>query len=121
MQTGSFSYWATRSVANGITTISDRKTRFSTISVPSKRSSSLKARWWTIQKRPISAKLSPKARYWRHWSPSASARSPSGTFGTSRVSTSSVMAIAMTPSLKATTRANSSSPSPRDWTIPRGR
>jgi hypothetical protein len=48
MQTGSSSYSATRSVAKGITTISARKTRFSTISVPSKRSSSVKARWWTI-------------------------------------------------------------------------
>ena len=121
MQIGSSSYSATRSVANGITTISARKTRFSTISVAVE---ALEQREGAVVDDPEAADQREAEHEGEVLAPLVAERLGEvavGHVGTSRVSTSSVIAIAMTPSLKATTRANSISPSPRDCTIPRVR
>ena len=83
----------------------------SLISRPSNASTSPKKRWWMTQKRPITAKLIAKAMKSSRSSqivmPEPVARQAG--FRSPRFSTSSVIAIANTPSLKATIRENSTS------------
>ena len=82
---------------------------------PSKALTSVKKRWWMTQKRPITAKLIAKAMMSPSWLEISchSSLLDVTPCGTSIWSTSRVIAIAKTPSLKATMRENSISFSSR--------
>src|SRR5690348_5222565 len=86
-------------------TVSSSK-RFLNSSERSTRSTAAKTAWWFTQMIPIVMKLTAKPAYEGHRSSSPWASEwPSSAFGTLISSTSSVMAIANTPSLNASSRA----------------
>src|SRR5919106_2689498 len=104
----SLPYSPSRLVGNGISTMSDRYARFSTSSRRSKSCSIENMRWCESQNRPITAKLRKYANSCGQESSRKSWRSASGSSsGTSMPSTSTVIAIANTPSVNATMRAKS--------------
>ena len=71
------------------------------MSVGSAYLSRLKMAWWTSHTPAITQKLVPYARYDGHWSSIPRKRSSNDSSGTESSRTRSVIAIAKTPSLKA--------------------
>jgi hypothetical protein len=63
-----------------------------------------KMSWWLTQMMPMMAKLTTYAAYVGHWFARSRASSPASESGTRTSMMSSVMAIANTPSLKASSR-----------------
>lgn len=92
---------------NGTNAIAARNARFTTMNTWSTARSRDTRSWYRNQYHPITAKLRKKLKNCGPREPSAWPSRASVTFGTVRLTTSSVNAMAKTASLKNATRSNS--------------